>query len=147
MRAAAENWALPRKTFWAWFENNGGITDDNVREVLGEMADRSDPAKNDADQPISQRLSLMAPAWRRDLMSEGQLAELLKVGRVELRGIRPDRLEERDTDELLKLPIDIPGALILTRVFWSTFTLPKMASASSRPSPTMSSCPRSWPGS
>jgi Zn-dependent peptidase ImmA (M78 family) len=101
-----EELGLAKKGTWAWFENNGGITDDHVREVLGEMADRRDPAKNDADRRISQRLSLMAhAAWKRDLMSEGQLAELLKVGRVELRGIIDQiELEERDTDELLKLP-------------------------------------------
>jgi hypothetical protein len=44
-------------------------------------------------------------AWKRGLMSEGQLAELLKVGRVEIRGIIDQiELEERETDELLKLP-------------------------------------------
>lgn len=101
-----EELGLAKKGTWAWFENNGGITDDNVREVLGEMADHRDPAKSDADRPISHRLSLMAhAAWKRELMSEGQLAELLKVGRVELRGVIDQiELEERDTDELLKLP-------------------------------------------
>jgi len=101
-----EKLSLVKRGTWAWFENNGGITDDHVREVLGEMTDRRDPAKSDADRPISHCLSLMAhAAWKRGLMSEGQLAELLKVGRVELRGI-VDRieLEERETDELLKLP-------------------------------------------
>lgn len=101
-----EELGLAKKGTWAWFENNGGITDDHVREILGEMADRRDPAKNDADRRISQRLSLMAhAAWKRDLMSEGQLADLLKVGRVELRGIIDQiELEDRDSDELLKLP-------------------------------------------
>ena len=43
-------------------------------------------------------------AWKRDLMSESQLAELLNMRRVGLRGLI-DRieLEERDTDDLLKL--------------------------------------------
>ncbi|MBZ9881968.1 XRE family transcriptional regulator [Mesorhizobium sp. CA10] len=101
-----EELGLVKRGTWAWFENNGGITDDHVREVLGEMTDRRDPAKSDADRPISHRLSLMAhAAWKRGLMSEGQLAELLKVGRVELRGIVDQiELEERETDELLKLP-------------------------------------------
>lgn len=101
-----EELGLVKRGTWAWFENNGGITDDHVREVLGEMADRRDPVKSDADRPISHRLSLMAhAAWKRGLMSEGQLAELLKVGRVELRGIIDQiELEERETDELLKLP-------------------------------------------
>lgn len=101
-----EELGLVKRGTWAWFENNGGITDDHVREVLGEMTDRCDPAKSDADRPISHRLSLMAhAAWKRGLMSEGQLAELLKVGRVELRSIVDQiELEERETDELLKLP-------------------------------------------
>lgn len=101
-----EELGLVKRGTWAWFENNGGITDDHVREVLGEMTDRRDPAKSDADRPISHRLSLMAhAAWKRGLMSEGQLAELLKVARVELRGIIDQiELEERETDELLKLP-------------------------------------------
>lgn len=101
-----EELGLVKRGTWAWFENNGGITDDHVREVLGEMTDRRDPAKSDADRPISHRLSLMAhAAWKRGLMSEGQLAELLNVSRVELRGIVDQiELEERETDELLKLP-------------------------------------------
>jgi Zn-dependent peptidase ImmA (M78 family) len=101
-----EELGLAKKGTWVWFENNGGITDEHAREVLGEMTERRDPAKSDADRPISQRLSLMAhAAWKRELMSEGQLAELLKLGRVEVRGIIDQiELEERDTDELLKLP-------------------------------------------
>jgi Zn-dependent peptidase ImmA (M78 family) len=101
-----EELGLAKKGTWAWFENNGGITDEHVREVLGEMTDRRDPAKSDADRPISHRLSLTAhAAWKRELMSEGQLAELLKVSRLELRGIVDQiELEEKETDELLKLP-------------------------------------------
>ena len=101
-----EELGLTKKGTWDWFEKNGGITQDHVREVLGEMANRPDAAKPDADRPISHRMSLMVhAAWKRDLMSEGQLAELLKVGRVELRNIIDQiELEERETDDLLKLP-------------------------------------------
>ena len=51
-------------------------------------------------------MSLMAHVtWKRDLMSEGQLAELLGVDRVELRNIIDQiELEESETDDLLKLP-------------------------------------------
>lgn len=51
-------------------------------------------------------MSLMAhAAWKRELMSEGQLAELLKIGRVQLREIVDQiELEEKETDDLLKLP-------------------------------------------
>ena len=101
-----EELGLTKKGTWDWFEKNGGITQDHVREVLGEMANRPDAAKPDADRPISHRMSLMVhAAWKRDLMSEGQLAELLKVGRVELRNIIDQiEFEERETDDLLKLP-------------------------------------------
>ena len=101
-----EELGLTKKGTWDWFEKNGGITQDHVRDVLGEMANRPDAAKPDADRPISHRMSLMVhAAWKRDLMSEGQLAELLKVGRVELRNIIDQiELEERETDDLLKLP-------------------------------------------
>ncbi|MNT95671.1 hypothetical protein D3C72_2375940 [compost metagenome] len=74
--------------------------------MLGSAVERRDFGKADADRPVSHRMSLMAhAAWRRDLMSEGQLAELLKISRVQLRGIVDEiELEEKETDDLLKLP-------------------------------------------
>ena len=101
-----EELGLAKKGTWDWFEKNGSITEEHVRKVLGEMANQPDPAKTDADRPISHRMSLMAHvAWKRDLMSEGQLAELLRVGRVELRNIIDQiELEESETDDLLKHP-------------------------------------------
>ena len=100
-----EELGLAKKGTWDWVEKNGGITEEHVREVLGEMANRPDPAKTDADRPISHRTSLMAhAAWKRALMSEGQLADLLRVRRVELRKIVDQiELEESETDDLLKL--------------------------------------------
>lgn len=100
-----EELGLTKKGTWAWFENNGGITDKQARDVLGEMADRPDPAKSESDRPISHRMSLMAhAAWKRELMSEGQLAELLRVGRVELRQLIDQiELEDSETDDLRKL--------------------------------------------
>ena len=101
-----EELGLAKKGTWDWFEKNGGITQDHVREVLGEMARQPDAAKVDADRPISHRMSLMIhAAWKRALMSEGQLTELLKVARVNLRNIIDQiELEESETDDLLKLP-------------------------------------------
>lgn len=97
---------LVRKGTWEWFKRNGGIKDEQAREVLGATAIRPDPAKDDANRPVSHRLSLMAhAAWKRGLMSEGQLAELLKLRRVEVRGLIDQiELEESVTDDLLKLP-------------------------------------------
>lgn len=101
-----EELGLVRKGIWAWFEANGRITNEQAREVLGEAAERPDPAKDDADRSVSHRMSLRAyAAWKRNLMSEGQLADLLNVDRVELRGLIDQiELEERKTDDLLKLP-------------------------------------------
>lgn len=100
-----EELRLVRKGTWAWFEANGNITNEQAREVLGEAAERPDPAKDDANRPISHRTSLMAhAAWKRNLMSEGQLAELLRVPRVELRGLIDQiEAEESVSDEVLKL--------------------------------------------
>ena len=97
---------LVKKGTWAWFENNGRITDKQKHEVLGDAANRVDHAKIDANRNVSHRMSLMAHAvWKRELMSEGQLAELLRIGRVELRKLVDQiELEESDTDDLLKLP-------------------------------------------
>ena len=100
-----EGLSLVRRGTWAWFEANGRITNAQEREVLGEMARNSDPGKEDANRPISHRLSLMAyTAWKRDLISEGQLAELLRTRRVELRELIDQiETEESQTDDLLKL--------------------------------------------
>ncbi len=101
-----EELGLAKKGTWDWFESNGRITDKDAEAVLGDAAQRHDPAKDDASQPLSHRMSLMAyAAWKRGLMSEGQLAELLKVRRVELRELIDQiELEESDTDDLLNLP-------------------------------------------
>ncbi|MBI1274455.1 helix-turn-helix domain-containing protein [bacterium] len=101
-----EELGLIKKGIWAWFEANGGITNAQAKEVLGSAAEIHDPAKDDASRLISHRMSLMMhAAWKRDLMSEGQLADLLNIPRIELRAIIDQiELEESDTDDLLKLP-------------------------------------------
>jgi len=101
-----EELGLVKKGIWAWFEANGGITNSQARDVLGAAALRDDPAKDDADRPVSHRMGLMAyAAWKQGLMSEGQLAELLKIRRLELRALLDQiELEESETDDLFKLP-------------------------------------------
>lgn len=75
---------------WDWFQANGGITDEQERQVLGDLIE-PDPHKAEMTRPTSLRLGLMArEAWRRELLSEGQLARLLHVDRVELREIVED---------------------------------------------------------
>lgn len=81
-----EELGLIRRDSWDWFVENGGITNEQVVQVLGELA--KDQYKDDADRPISLRMSLMADeVWRRGLLSEGQLARLLRLDRVELRAL------------------------------------------------------------
>ncbi|WP_069337864.1 helix-turn-helix domain-containing protein [Sphingobium yanoikuyae] len=95
-----EDLGLASKGTWAWFQDNGSITEEHVRDVLGDAEPRPDPAKSDAQRPVSHRLSLMVhAAWKRDLMSEGQLADLLRIDRLELRGIIDQiELEESELD-------------------------------------------------
>ena len=72
---------------WDWFAANGGITDEQARQVLGDLS-APDAYKADADRPTSLRLNLLASeAYRQGLLSEGQLARLLHLDRVELREI------------------------------------------------------------
>ena len=79
---------------WDWFMANGGISDEQARQVLGDL-NGSDTEKAEADRPTTLRLNLLAyEAHRRGLMSEGQLARLLHLDRVELREI----LGSQETD-------------------------------------------------
>lgn len=75
---------------WDWFDKNGGITDEQEREVLGDRA-LGDPHREDGQGPTTVRLCLLAAAaWKQGLLSEGQLAELLKIDRVDLRRLLQD---------------------------------------------------------
>ncbi len=101
-----EELGMVKRGAWDKLQAHGSITSAQVREVLGEAAIKPDPAKSDADRPVSHRMSFMAyTAWKRDLMSEGQLAELLRIKRLELRALLDQmEIEESETDDLFKLP-------------------------------------------
>jgi Zn-dependent peptidase ImmA (M78 family)/transcriptional regulator with XRE-family HTH domain len=82
-----EELSLVRPETWDWFQANGGITDDQARQVLGDLA-VPDLQKAEADRPTTLRLNLLAAeAAKRGVLSEGQLARLLRVDRIELRDI------------------------------------------------------------
>jgi Zn-dependent peptidase ImmA (M78 family)/DNA-binding XRE family transcriptional regulator len=89
---------------WDWFESNGGITDEQTRQVLGDLS-APDAYKADADRPTSLRLNLLASeAYRQGLLSEGQLARLLHLDRVELRAILGGQdIEGSETDGVTNL--------------------------------------------
>jgi Zn-dependent peptidase ImmA (M78 family)/transcriptional regulator with XRE-family HTH domain len=80
-----EELRLTKTGTWDWFDSYGGITDEQARQVLGDLA-AIDAAKAEAERPTALRLELLAEeAFRRGMMSEGQLARLLHLDRVELR--------------------------------------------------------------
>jgi len=82
-----EELGLTKAGTWDWFQANGGITDEQVKQVLGDLA-TPDKHKADADRPTTLRLNLLAAeAYQRELLSEGQLARLLHLDRIELREI------------------------------------------------------------
>jgi Zn-dependent peptidase ImmA (M78 family) len=78
---------LTKAGTWDWFAGNGGITDEQARQVLGDLVP-ADAQKAEADRPTTLRLNLLAAeVHRRGLLSEGQLARLLHLSRVELRSV------------------------------------------------------------
>ena len=79
-----EELELTKSGTWDWFVSNGGITEEHVRQVLGNSPARErDMAPSFAS---TLRLNMMAAeAYRQELMSEGQLSALLRMDRVSLR--------------------------------------------------------------
>ncbi len=100
-----EELTLVKRGTWDWFQANGGITDDQARQVLGD-ARLPDGDRFDAERPVPLRLGLLAAeAHRRELLSEGQLARLLRLGRVELRKMLDDGdVDGSGPDDAPKLP-------------------------------------------
>lgn len=97
-----EDLDLARPGTWEWFEINGGITKDQVRQVLGNIAEN--PRVAGLDTPVPPRLALLArEAWKRLLYSEGQLSRLLHVDRIEVRTLLEGTDAEGESDDFVKL--------------------------------------------
>jgi Zn-dependent peptidase ImmA (M78 family)/transcriptional regulator with XRE-family HTH domain len=80
-----EELGLTKDGTWEWFQTYGGITDDQARQVLGDLVGQ-DAHKSDADRPTTLRLaSLAEEASRQGLVSEGQLSKMLHMDRIDLR--------------------------------------------------------------
>jgi Zn-dependent peptidase ImmA (M78 family) len=101
-----EELKLARDGTWDWFVANGGIIDDQVRQVLGDLPDRKMNAAR-AQGLVPPRLSLLArEAWKKEIYSEGQLARLLHLSRHEIREVLDGvEKEESEANELVKLPL------------------------------------------
>jgi Zn-dependent peptidase ImmA (M78 family) len=99
-----EELELAKVGTWDWFVANGGITDEQAREVLGQLPEKHLNAAA-ALGPVPPRLGLLASeAWRRGFYSEGQLARLLHLDRYETRLVLDSaELEESEANELFKL--------------------------------------------
>lgn len=100
-----EELGLARKGTWEWFISNGGISDKDVAQVLGEEPDRPS-YKGLSRGLVPPRLALLArEAWKKELYSEGQLARMLQL---DLHGIREvldgAEREESEADELVRIP-------------------------------------------
>ncbi len=99
-----EDLKLVKPGTWDWFLQHGNITDAQAKQVLGE-ASFADVYESRPMPPTSLRLNqLAADVWHRDLLSEGQLARLLRIDRVALREIL-DGLDDEvaETDPVLAL--------------------------------------------
>lgn len=82
-----EELSLVKVGTWDWFQDNGGITDEQAREVVGDDAAKQLVAVRSAG-PLPHRLSLLArEAAKAELYSEGQLARLLHLDRHEVRQV------------------------------------------------------------
>ncbi len=100
-----EDLKLVKPGRWDWFVDQGGISDEQERQVLGDLVS-PDAAKAEASRPTTLRLALLAAeAYRQELMSEGQLSKLLRLDRSELRAMFADlELEGSDADGIPILP-------------------------------------------
>ncbi|SMH27982.1 XRE family transcriptional regulator [Mesorhizobium australicum] len=100
-----EELGLAKHGTWDWFQANGGITDEQARQVLGELPVRGSSLV-EAQGAVPPRLALLArEAWKRGFYSEGQLARLLKLDRHEVRKLLDGaENEESEANELVKLP-------------------------------------------
>ncbi|HKQ48565.1 MAG TPA: XRE family transcriptional regulator [Phycisphaerae bacterium] len=99
-----EELSLAREGTWDWFVANGGISDEQATQVLGELPDKWGHAVGSRG-PVPQRLALLVrESWKRELYSEGQLASLLHLDRHELRELLDGAEgEETEANELFKL--------------------------------------------
>jgi hypothetical protein len=99
-----EELKLAKEGTWDWFLANGGISDEQAREVLGMLPEKGFNSTA-AQGLVPPRLGLLArEVWRRGFYSEGQLARLLQLDRHETRMILDGvEQEESEANELFKL--------------------------------------------
>ncbi len=101
-----EELGVIRTGTWDWFEEQGGITNQQAADVLGQPTDAS-PSDAPIHGPVSPRLGLLVQeAWKKGFYSEGQLARMLRIHRVDVRMLFDHadlNSEYLESDELVKL--------------------------------------------
>ncbi|MBR0778977.1 ImmA/IrrE family metallo-endopeptidase [Bradyrhizobium diazoefficiens] len=98
-----EELGLTKKGTWDWFKDNGGITDEQVRQILGPAA--YDASLVDGGAQSSRLFLLAIDAWKKSLISEGQMSDMLKLERMQVRELLDEAAAEEDeADDLFKLP-------------------------------------------
>ncbi|MGC2661039.1 MAG: ImmA/IrrE family metallo-endopeptidase [Bryobacteraceae bacterium] len=101
-----EELGLTKPGTWDWFQSHGGISDEQAMQVLGDLA-TPDRERAKAEQPTTLRLNLLAAeAYRQNLLSEGQLARLLGLDRIELRAILSALEAEGSGNDGVEKPLD-----------------------------------------
>lgn len=96
MARRLEELRLTKRGTWDWFQEHGGITNQQALEVLGDLVEDGG-GETIAPRPTTLRISLLAAeAWHKDLLSEGQLADLLRLDRVQLRELLDEIEDERN---------------------------------------------------
>lgn len=99
-----EELTLARAGTWDWFQANGGIPGELVRQAVREEG-RALPSDWSEVEGGASRLALMArEVWKRGLYSEGQLAQLLRVDRYQMRVLLDGaEAEAGEADDQVKL--------------------------------------------
>jgi len=95
-----EELGLVKMGMWDWFVSNGGISEEHVQQTLGDLR-TLDTQRTTEGRPTTLRLNLLAgEVYRKGLLSEGQLAQLLHIDRTDLResfsGLEVDGSEAED---------------------------------------------------
>lgn len=99
-----EELELVKPGTWDWFQDNGGITNEQAREVLG-AGSGQDVHEARSFGLIPYRLALLVrEVSKREIYSEGQLAQLLHIDRHEVRAVLDGlELEVSEANELFKI--------------------------------------------
>jgi len=81
---------------WDWFKDNGGISDMQAAEVLGQEAVQAAKVSTAAARTSVRLDGLAVRALREELLSEGQVAELLSYDRSRVRALCQEASEDSD---------------------------------------------------